>query len=58
MAKMYYPSRGLGGKRDYEANWVEIMICVCYYVHFVKFTGKEEGMLILSFSKTFVIYSH
>lgn len=54
---MYYPSRGLGGKRDYEANWVEIMNCVCYYryVHFVKFRGKEEGMLILSFSKTFVI---
>ena len=55
MAKMYYPSRGLGGKRDYEANWVEIMNSVCYCVHFVKFTGKEEEMLILSFSKTFVI---
>ena len=51
---MYYPSRGLGGKRDNEANWVEIMNSVCY-VHFVKFTGKEEGMLILSVSKTFVI---
>lgn len=55
MAKMYYPSRGLGGKRDYEANWVEVINSVCYYVHFVKCTGKEERMLILSFSKTFVI---